>query len=280
VPLSNLSLATECDSRSVPRMEPTELWTTLRDEAGAVARREPLLARYLDAVVLSHGGFASALGALLGIRLADAHMPIDALAELVAEAVADDPAIAAAAAADLVAGLERNPAAGTLATPFLYFKGFHGLESYRVAHWLWRHGRHELALWLQSRISEAFGVDIHPAARIGRGVFVDHATGLVIGETAVVGDDVSMLQEVTLGGTGKHSGDRHPKVRNGVLIGAGAKILGNIIVGTCAKIGAGSVVLRDVPPFCTVAGVPAHVVARRGRPLPSLSMDHSLPDEG
>jgi len=270
----------DCGCSAATRLPVAELWLLLRRQAADLAAREPLLRRFLDTLVLEHDGFTGALAALLGFKLADGLVPAESLAALMAEVMADDPAIAEAAAADLAAGVERDPAADSFAVPFLYFKGFHGLESQRVAHWLWRRGRTGLALYLQSRASEVFGVDIHPAARIGRGVFVDHATGLVIGETAVVGDDVSMLQGVTLGGTGKDRGDRHPKVRNGVLIGAGAKILGNITVGTCAKVGAGSVVLRDVPPYSTVAGVPAHVVARRGRPLPSLSMDHSLPDEG
>jgi serine O-acetyltransferase len=177
---------------------------------------------------------------------------------------------------DLTAVVERDPAARGTAQPFLYYKGFHALEAYRVAHWLWSNGRNALALHLQNRISEVFAVDIHPAARIGKGILIDHATSVIIGETAVVGDDVSMLHEVTLGGTGKESGDRHPKVGNGVLIGAGAKILGNIIIGEGSKIAAGSVVLKEVPPHSTVAGIPARVVGKLMSVIPSHVMDQNV----
>lgn len=179
--------------------------------------------------------------------------------------------------ADIRAITERDPAATRFSEPLLYFKGFHALQTHRVAHWLWSEGRRELALFLQSRASEVFGVDIHPAARIGKGILVDHATGVVVGETAVVEDNVSILHEVTLGGTGKDCGDRHPKVRHGVLIGAGAKILGNVEVGEGAKIGAGSVVLEDVPAHATVAGVPAKVVGIAEGDEPARTMDHRLP---
>jgi serine O-acetyltransferase len=172
--------------------------------------------------------------------------------------------------------VERDPAARGVAQPFLYYKGFHALEAYRVAHWLWSNGRNPLALHLQNRISEVLAVDIHPAARIGKGILIDHATSVIIGETAVVGDDVSMLHEVTLGGTGKESGDRHPKVGSGVLIGAGAKILGNIIIGEGSKIAAGSVVLKEVPPHATVAGIPARVVGKLMAVIPSHVMDQTV----
>jgi serine O-acetyltransferase len=162
----------------------------------------------------------------------------------------------------------------------LYFKGFHAIQTHRLAHWLWEKGRKDFALYLQSRSSAVFQTDINPAAHIGRGIFLDHATGLVVGETAVVEDDVSMLQDVTLGGTGKEDGDRHPKIRRGVLIGAGAKILGNIEVGECARIAAGSVVLKSVPPHMTVAGVPARVVGEAGCAEPARAMDQMLHDVG
>jgi serine O-acetyltransferase len=197
--------------------------------------------------------------------------------EVMQEALSRSPLMRAALRSDLMAVRERDPASRGYAQPLLYFKGFHALESYRIAHWLWDQGREALALHLQNRISELFGVDIHPAARIGAGVFIDHGTGVVIGETAVVEDNVSMLHEVTLGGTGKESGDRHPKIRRGVLISAGAKVLGNIEVGEGAKVGAGSVVLHDVPPHCTVAGVPAKIVGKTSVPEPALEMDHALP---
>ena len=171
---------------------------------------------------------------------------------------------------------ERDSACCSLVTPLLYFKGFHALQAYRVAHWLWQQGRNSLALFLQNRISAVFAVDIHPAARIGKGIMFDHATGIVIGETAVVEDMVSIMQSVTLGGTGKEAGDRHPKVRKGVLIGAGAKILGNITVGECAKVGAGSVVLKDVPARATVAGVPAQIICETACNQPAREMDHLI----
>jgi serine O-acetyltransferase len=255
-----------------------ETWTELRREALSIARREPFLARHLDVVLLYHEDFGEALAGLIAHKLFDETLEEGALRDLVREAVADRPGIAEAALTDLRAVLDRDPAAGCLITPFLYFKGYQGLQTQRVAHWLWDQGRTHAALYLQARVSERFALDIHPAARIGRGVLLDHATGIVIGETAVVGDNVSMLQDVTLGGTGKERGDRHPKVRDGVLIGAGAKILGNIVIGQGAKVGAGSVVLADVPAHCTVAGVPAKVVSACCSPEPALSMDHGLPD--
>jgi serine O-acetyltransferase len=188
------------------------------------------------------------------------------------------PGIIAAAIADLVAIRMRDPAAENYLSPFLYYKGFHALQWRRIGHWLWRDGRRELAHFLQSRVSEVFAVDIHPAVPIGSGVFIDHGTGLVVGETAVIGDDVSILHEVTLGGTGKERGDRHPKVRDGVLLCAGAKVLGNVEIGRDAKVGAGSVVLHNVPPRATVAGVPARIVGWSSGSVPALEMDQSLPD--
>ena len=199
--------------------------------------------------------------------------------EVMTKAMESEPAIGAAVRADIRAVSERDPACQQCAMPLLYFKGFHALQSYRIAHWLWREGRQALALHLQSLIAEIFSVDIHPAARIGKGILVDHADGLVIGETAVVGDNVSLLHEVTLGGTGKQTGDRHPKIHDGVLIGAGAKILGNVDVGQGAKIAACSVVLEDVPAHTTVAGVPARIIGRARFEQPALEMDHHLPQE-
>ena len=175
---------------------------------------------------------------------------------------------------------DRDPAATRLMEPLLYFKGFHAIQTHRLAHALWKAGRKDFALYLQSRSSEAFQTDIHPAARIGKGIFLDHATGLVVGSTAVIDDDVSMLHGVTLGGTGKERGDRHPKIRRGVLIGAGASIIGNIEVGHCARVAAGSVVLATVPPKKTVAGVPARVVGEAGCAEPARSMDQILADKG
>ena len=253
------------------------LWRAVRTEVADDAAREPVLASFLHASVLNHKTLVDALGFILAGKLESAVLPAMLIRELITDACAADPDIAAAVRADLRAVRERDPAATRYSEPFLYFKGVHALQTYRVAHQLWRDGREALALFLQNRSSEVFGVDIHPAARIGRGILVDHATGVVVGETAVIEDDVSLLHEVTLGGTGKQSGDRHPKVRRGVLIGAGAKILGNVEIGECAKIGAGSVVLDDVPPRTTVAGVPAVVVGTTDCEEPAREMNHQLP---
>ncbi len=254
------------------------LWPALRAEAVQAAQREEMLRTLLDRAVLRHDGFAAALGALLAGKLADASLSAARLADLAQSATAADPAITAAAAADLAAIRARDPAAESYLTPFLYYKGFHALQWHRIGHWLWQAGRRDLAHFLQSRVSEVFAVDIHPAVEVGSGVFIDHGTGLVVGETAVIGNDVSILHEVTLGGTGKERGDRHPKVRDGVLLCAGAKVLGNVEIGREAKVGAGSVVLSNVPPRATVAGVPARIVAWSQGAVPALEMDQSLPD--
>nr|WP_082783779.1 serine O-acetyltransferase [Acetobacter malorum] len=251
------------------------LWQEMVEQACVC--HDPLVRGLLATAIRSHADFASALAALLGRKLGDRSVAADALAELVKESFDAQPEIVCAAAADMVAIRERDPACPDYVTPFLFFKGFQAVQSYRVAHWLWRAGRRHLAFHLQSRGSELFGVDIHPAARLGRRILFDHGTGIVVGETSIIEDDVSILQEVTLGGTGKHSGDRHPKVRRGVLIGAGAKVLGNIEVGEGAKIGAGSIVLESVPPFTTVVGNPARKVGTRHSGMPALSMDQMLP---
>ncbi len=198
--------------------------------------------------------------------------------EIFEEAFAAEPAMGEAVRADLSAVFQRDPACHSYLQAFLFFKGFHALQSYRVAHYLWLQGRKTMALFVQNRMSDLFAVDIHPAARLGRGIMIDHATGVVIGETAVVGDDVSMLHGVTLGGTGKQNEDRHPKVGRGVLLSTGAKVLGNIEIGEYSRVGAGSVVLKPVPPHTTVAGVPARVIGKAGSPRPSQDMDHNLPD--
>jgi serine O-acetyltransferase len=263
--------------RSVSSVE-HELWAALRHEIAATAAREEALRCFLEITVLRHDGFASALAAMLGRKLADDVMSADRLESLAGAAIAEEPAIVAAALADLVAIRTRDPAAEGYAEPFLYYKGFHALEWHRVGHTLHRGGRRDIAAFLQSRVSEVFGIDIHPAVPVGSGVFIDHGTGIVIGETAIIGNDVSILQEVTLGGTGKERGDRHPKVRDGVLLAAGAKVLGNIEIGKNAKVGAGSVVLHDVPPCATVAGVPAKIVGWCHETTPGLAMDQSLPD--
>ncbi len=236
------------------------VWAQLRVEAMQAAAEEPLLASYLHASILHHDKIEDALSYHLAQKLGHGDLSALQVREVIQEAYLTDPSIAAQAARDMRVVRERDPACRTYLQPFLYFKGYGGLQAYRIAHWLWGQEREILAYHLQSRVSELFSVDIHPAARIGAGVFIDHAHGIVIGETAVVEDDVSMLHSVTLGGTGKQGGDRHPKIRRGVMIGAGAKVLGNIEIGEDARIAAGSVVLEDVGARCTVAGVPAKPV--------------------
>ncbi len=253
------------------------VWATIRREGVEAAERDALMAQPITAALLRHGTFADGLAARLGRKLGDADLGVFPLTALVAEVLADDPAIVQAAATDLVAVRDRDPAAADLVSPFLFFKGYLALQTHRVAHALWRRDRRHLARHLQSRGSEVFAVDIHPAARLGCGILLDHGTGIVIGETAVVEDDVSILQGVTLGGTGKECGDRHPKIRRGVLLGVGAKVLGNIEVGEGAKVGAGSIVLDQVAPHTTVVGVPARPVGAKLIDLPALTMDHSLP---
>lgn len=260
-----------------PASRPADaLWATIRSQTITQAECEPVLASFLYATILNHDTLEAALSFHLANKLDSPAMPAMLLREVIEQALGDDPSIGEAVRADLYAVNERDSACCSLVTPLLYFKGFHALQAYRIANWLWRQGRNPLALFLQNRISSVFAVDIHPAARIGKGIMFDHATGIVIGETAVVEDNVSIMQSVTLGGTGKEGGDRHPKVRKGVLISAGAKILGNIEIGECAKVGAGSVVLKDVPPRTTVAGVPARVVGESKCSQPSRNMDHHL----
>jgi serine O-acetyltransferase len=254
------------------------IWAAIREEVVKEAEREPILASYLHATILNHDSLEDALSFHLAGKLAGPSLPAMLIREVIDEALAKSPSIKEAVRADVQAVRDRDPACKSYSEPLLYFKGLHALQSHRISHWLWEQGRHALALYLQNQISESFGVDIHPAARIGSGILIDHGTGVVIGETAVVEDNVSMLQEVTLGGTGKETGDRHPKVRRGVLIGAGAKILGNVEIGEGAKVGAGSVVLSDVPPHSTVAGIPAVVVGRPDVAEPAFDMDHRLPD--
>lgn len=255
------------------------IWQRIREEAAADAAAEPALAGFLNTVILGHETLADSLSYLLASKLENPTVTALTLRDLLQPVFAHDEEICRAVRADLQAIFTRDPACRGYSTPLLYFKGFHAIQAHRVSHHYWLDDRKALALFLQSRISEVFAVDIHPGATLGKGLMFDHATSVVIGETAVVGDDFSMLHEVTLGGTGKEGGDRHPKVGRGVMIGSGAKILGNIQVGEGAKIGAGSVVLHDVPPHTTVAGVPAKPVAYPKTALPALDMDQSLDDE-
>jgi serine O-acetyltransferase len=225
---------------------------------------------------LHHKSLEKALSYRVAAKLASNEMSMVVVREIVEEAYAAEPALIAASRADLVAIFERDPACHRLLQPILYFKGYQAIQAYRIGHYLWTQGHKDLAYFFQMRVSEIFGVDIHPAATIGRGIMIDHAHSIVIGETAVVGDNVSMLHSVTLGGTGKEEEDRHPKIGDGVLIGAGAKVLGNIKVGHCSRIAAGSVVLQDVPDCKTVAGIPAKIVGEAGCDQPAVSMNHML----
>lgn len=257
-----------------PRLaELDPVWSRICHEAEEAVQAEPLLGGLVHSSFLHHSSIERALSYRIALKLASVEMSEQLLREIADEAFGQSPMLGEAARADLVAVFERDPACHRLLQPILFFKGYQAVQSYRVAHWLWQKERFDLAYFIQSRTSEVFGVDIHPAARIGKGVMIDHAHSIVIGETAVVGDNVSMLHSVTLGGTGKEDGDRHPKISDGVLIGAGAKVLGNITIGHCSRIAAGSVVLEDVPACKTVAGVPARIVGEAGCDQPSLTMD-------
>ena len=271
----------QSDRTLIAGLQPREtLWDSIRAEAAAAVQAEPLLGALIHAGLLHHRTFHCALAYRFSLKLASGEMSEQILREIADDAHTREPGLAAAAQADLEAVFARDPACHRLMQPMLFFKGYQALEAWRVAHWLWEQGREPLAFHFQSRISELFQLDIHPAAQMGSGVFLDHGTGIVIGETAVVGDDVSMLHNVTLGGTGAERGDRHPKIGKGVLLGAGAKVLGNITVGRCSRIAAGSVVLTDVPPCKTVAGVPARIVGDAGCSAPSDMMNQILGLEG
>jgi serine O-acetyltransferase len=264
---------------SVASVDP--LWSRVRQEADAILAAEPSLSAFILASVLQQPSLEAAVIHRISQRLDHSDLPAELLRQAFHAAIQDEPAIAAAIRADMLAVVDRDPAVSRAIEPLLYFKGFQAIQTHRLAYHLWQRRRQDLALYLQSRSSIVFQTDIHPAAYFGRGIFLDHATGLVVGATAVIEDNVSMLQDVTLGGTGKEHGDRHPKIRRGVLIGAGAKILGNIEVGHCARVAAGSVVLASVPHNTTVAGVPAKVVGEAGCAEPARSMDQilaSLPD--
>ncbi len=275
-----MALPTTPDNVHAMASEEDPIWRAIREEVRLQAAKEPLLTSFLHTTVLKHKTLEDTLSLHLAHKLDNPTLPGILLREIIDEALKNDPTIGKAIRADLTAFCDRDPACERYSLPLLYLKGFMGLQTYRIAHWLWSQDRQELALYLQGRVSEVFGMDIHPAAKIGKGIMIDHATSVVIGETAVVNDNVSMLHEVTLGGTGKHGGDRHPKIMCGVLLGAGAKVLGNVTIGQGAKIAAGSVVLTDVPPHMTFAGIPAKAT---GEALdthdghePAFDMDHSL----
>jgi serine O-acetyltransferase len=255
------------------------VWQRISQEAQVAIGDEPLLGGLVHSTVLHHPTLERALSYRLSQKLASAEMSEQILREIADEAYTADPELGASARADIVAVYERDPACHRFIQPLLFFKGFQAIQAYRIGHWLWQQGRKDLSYFIQMRVSEAFGVDVHPAATIGKGIMIDHAHSIVIGETAVVGDNVSMLHSVTLGGTGKEEEVRHPTIKDGVLIGAGAKVLGNITVGHCSRIAAGSVVLDDVPAMKTVAGVPARIVGEAGCAQPSITMDQLLRGE-
>lgn len=252
------------------------VWHRICEEAEAAIASEPLMGGLVHAGVLHHKSFERALAYRISMKLSSPEMSEQILREIADHAYLEAPELASAARADIVAIYDRDPACHRFLQPLLFFKGFQAVQAYRLGHWLFQNDRRDLAYFIQMRASEVFGVDIHPAARIGKGIMIDHAHSIVVGETAVVGDNVSMLHSVTLGGTGKEDDDRHPKIGDGVLIGAGAKVLGNITVGQCSRIAAGSVVLEEVPPMKTVAGVPAKIVGEAGCSQPSITMDQIL----
>ncbi|HET7717184.1 MAG TPA: serine O-acetyltransferase [Bauldia sp.] len=254
------------------------IWSEVQADARRIVQSEPMMASFVYATVLNHDRLEDAIVHRIAQRLDNHVVTAELIRSTFEDALTDDPSLCEAMRVDLAAVYDRDPACHRHIEPVLYFKGFHAIQTHRLAHWLWGQGRRDLAYYLQSKSSEVFQTDINPAVPLGKGIFLDHATGLVVGETAVIEDDVSILQDVTLGGTGKEDGDRHPKIRQGVLIGAGAKILGNIEIGRCSKVAAGSVVLKPVPAHSTVAGVPARVIGEAGCKEPARSMDQMVAD--
>lgn len=252
------------------------VWAAIRKTTIKQAEHEPVLASFLHATILNHDSLEDSLSYQLANKLESPTASALLIREIVEHALEESASISAAVRADIVATYERDSACDCVSTPLLFYKGFHALQAYRVANWLWNNDRKPLALFLQNIISTSFSVDIHPAAKMGKGIMLDHATGIVIGETAVVDDNVSIMQSVTLGGTGKENGDRHPKIRQGVLVGVGSKILGNIEIGEGAHVSAGSVVLKPVPPHKVVAGVPAQIIGDAAATQPALDMCQEL----
>ena len=274
---SGIEMTTQAARTKLQPVDP--IWTAVRDEANEAVVRDPLLAAFLYSTVLNHSTLEDAVIHRIASRLDHSDVSASLIVQTFNAMLQDDPDWSNVVRVDIQAYYDRDPACDRFVMPVLYFKGFHAIQTHRLAHWLWNGGRRDFALYLQSRSSAVFQTDINPAAKMGKGIFIDHATGVVVGETAVIEDNVSMLHGVTLGGTGKAGGDRHPKIRHGVLIGAGAKILGNIEIGHCSKIAAGSVVLAAVPHNKTVAGVPARIVGESGCDQPSRQMDQLLPSE-
>jgi serine O-acetyltransferase len=275
MPLSNKALRAETLSNQGAGFVEDAIWVQLRAEAQEAFPSEPVLTSLYSSIIEARS-FEHALVNRLASKLAAPSVPAETLVRVLLRAAEADITIGIAARADLAAVVERDPASGRLLEPFLFFKGFAAIETHRFAHWLWSHGQRDMALYLQCQSSGVFGADIHPAARFGRGIFLDHATGFVAGETVVIEDDVSMLHGVTLGGSGIEKGERHPKIRTGVLIGAGAQILGNVEVGAYSKIAAGSLVTQSVPARSTAVGVPARIIEGTGSPNPAQTMDQDL----
>lgn len=261
-------------TQSVEKIDP--VWSRIRDEAEDIARKEPALGGFIFSLILNHDSFEEALAHRLAQRLGNADIGADLIVHAFRDAIEAEPEIGHAARADIIATFDRDPACDRYIDPLLYFKGYQAIQTHRMAHALWNLGRKDFAYYLQSRLSVLTSIDIHPAARVGKGIMVDHGHDIVIGETCVIEDNVSIMQGVTLGGTGKEAGDRHPKIRYGVLVGAGAKILGNIEIGHCSRVAACSVVLHDVPANTTVAGVPAKVVGYAGCTEPARAMNHNV----
>lgn len=252
------------------------VWRKIKGRAMVVKDHEPMLSHLYNESIIEHESFKDSICTVLAHKLASRLISAEDLKLIIHEALANNESIISEIAHDIEAVVQRDPAVhDDYLIPFLYFKGVASLITYRVAHYFWQAKRYDISRLLQTMMSDRFAMDIHPAAIIGKGIMLDHGTGIVIGETCVIEDNVSIMQEVTLGGTGKEQGDRHPKVGYGVMIGAGAKILGNIKIGKCSKIGAGSVVLEDVPVHSTVVGVPARVVGKT-KSTPSLFMEQSL----
>ncbi len=256
------------------------VWAAVRKEAEVAIETDPMMSAFLFTTILNQPSLEAAITHRISERLHHPDFPRDFIRQMFNEMMEDMPDWSEMLRVDIAAVVDRDPACERLIEPILYFKGFHAIQTHRLAHWGWHNGKYDMALYLQSRSSSVFQTDINPQAKMGKGIFIDHATGLVVGATAEIGDDVSIMQGVTLGGTGKVSGDRHPKVRCGVLIGAGAKILGNIEIGHCSRVASGSMVLKAVAPKTTVAGVPAKVVGVAGCAEPSRSMNQILAEIG
>lgn len=262
------------NQNKINTMDP--IWDSVCNEAREAAEADPVLASFLYSTILQQSSLEEAVIHRVCERLDHPDLQASLIRQSYKEMLADDPEWGATLRVDIQAVYDRDAACSRFIQPILYFKGFHAIQTHRLAHWLWNKGRIDYALYLQSRSSAVFQTDIDPAAQLGKGLFFDHATGIVIGRTAIVGDNVSIMQDVTLGGTGKEGADRHPKIGCGVLIGSGAKVLGNIEVGNCSRVAAGSVVLKPVPANKTVAGVPARIVGEAGCQEPSRAMDQML----